>query len=141
SGAGLSGRGARVGHPFHLFERTGVELEYMIVDGGRLNVLPAADAVLRAAAGEGASDVERGPVTWSNELALHVIELKTTEPAADLAALAGPMHENVRAINRLMRPIGGRLCPGAMHPWMDPRREVRLWPHEHNAVYEAFDRI
>jgi hypothetical protein len=28
-----------------------------------------------------------------------------------------------------------------MHPFMDPRREMRLWPHEYNAVYAAFDRI
>jgi carboxylate-amine ligase len=28
-----------------------------------------------------------------------------------------------------------------MHPWMDPAREVRLWPHDHAAVYRAYDRI
>ena len=31
--------------------------------------------------------------------------------------------------------------PTAMHPWMDPHDELRLWPHEYNAVYEAFNRI
>lgn len=128
-------------YPYRLFERTGVELEYMIVDGGRLNVLPVTDSVIRAAVGEYRSDVERGPICWSNELALHVIELKTTDPAPSLAGLAGLFQENVRAINGLMTPIGGRLCPGAMHPWMDPHREMKLWPHEYSPVYEAFDRI
>jgi len=28
-----------------------------------------------------------------------------------------------------------------MHPWMDPERELRLWPHEQNVIYETFDRI
>lgn len=128
-------------YPYHLFERIGVELEYMIVDGGRLNVLPVTDSVIRAACGEYRSDVERGPVTWSNELALHVIELKTTDPVASLERLSDGFQENVRTINALMEPIGGRLCPGAMHPWMDPHREMRLWPHEYSPVYEAFDRI
>jgi gamma-glutamyl:cysteine ligase YbdK (ATP-grasp superfamily) len=27
-----------------------------------------------------------------------------------------------------------------MHPWMEPRRETRLWPHE-NDIYRAYDRI
>ena len=31
--------------------------------------------------------------------------------------------------------------PTAMHPWMDPIAEMKLWPHEYNAVYEAYDRI
>jgi gamma-glutamyl:cysteine ligase YbdK (ATP-grasp superfamily) len=31
--------------------------------------------------------------------------------------------------------------PGAAHPWMDPMRETRLWPHEDNEIYAAFDRI
>ena len=26
-------------------------------------------------------------------------------------------------------------------PWMDPERELRLWPHEHSDIYRAFDRI
>jgi hypothetical protein len=37
--------------------------------------------------------------------------------------------------------MGGRLMPTAMHPWMDPERETRLWPHEHSLIYAAFDRI
>lgn len=31
--------------------------------------------------------------------------------------------------------------PTAMHPWMDPHAELRLWPHEYSPVYEAFNRI
>ena len=33
------------------------------------------------------------------------------------------------------------LMPTAMHPWMDPHRELKLWPHESSPIYGAFDRI
>ena len=66
--------------PYHLFEVYGVELEYMLVDAETLDVRPVADELLARLGGAITSDVERGPVTWSNELAAHVVELKTTEP-------------------------------------------------------------
>ncbi len=31
--------------------------------------------------------------------------------------------------------------PSAMHPWMDPCRETRLWPHGDSDIYQAYDRI
>jgi gamma-glutamyl:cysteine ligase YbdK (ATP-grasp superfamily) len=31
--------------------------------------------------------------------------------------------------------------PSAMHPWMEPHAETRLWPHENNDIYRTFDRI
>ncbi len=124
-----------------LFEAYGVELEYMIVDRRTLAVLPVTDEVLRAVAGRYVSDVEQGAITWSNELVLHVIELKTTGPAPSLEGLAAKFQENVGRINALLKPLGARLMPGAMHPFMRPLEETRLWPHEYNAVYEAFNRI
>jgi len=33
------------------------------------------------------------------------------------------------------------LLPTAMHPWMEPLAETRLWPHGYRAVYEAYNRI
>jgi gamma-glutamyl:cysteine ligase YbdK (ATP-grasp superfamily) len=71
----------------------------------------------------------------------HVIELKTAEPTPDLAPLAGKFQEQVRAINSLLGPLGAALMPTAMHPWMDPSREMRLWPYGYKRVYETFDRI
>ncbi|MEK6799655.1 MAG: glutamate-cysteine ligase family protein [Planctomycetota bacterium] len=126
---------------FGLFQRFGVELEYMIVDAETLDVLPASDRILQAVAGLGASDAEVDDLTWSNELVLHVIELKTREPAARLDGLNKTFHDGVQRINAILAPIGGRLLPTGMHPWMDPLRETRLWPHAGNEVYEAFDRI
>ena len=69
-----------------LFEGYGIELEYMLVDVQTLAVAPIADRVLATAAGEPCSAIEVGPIAWSNELALHVIEVKTNGPVAELSA-------------------------------------------------------
>lgn len=127
--------------PFPLFARVGVELEYMIVAEDGLSVLPAADELIRQVTGGWNSDVERGSIAWSNELVLHVIELKTNGPANALAGLAGEFQGEVCEMNRRLRALGGRLMPTAMHPWMDPRCETRLWPHDNSPIYEAFNRI
>jgi len=126
---------------FHLFERFGVELEYMIVDRQSLDVLPITDKVMHAVAGGYESEVEMGALSWSNELALHVIELKTNGPATSLVGLAADFQRDVARINDILEPLGGVLMPTAMHPWMDPHRELRLWPHEYSPVYESFNRI
>lgn len=131
--------------PLHLFEAFGVELEYALVDRESLSALPVADRVLAAAAGESACDVTRGELGWSNELVLHVIELKTAAPAPSLAGLAARFDRGVREISQIAAalppPPGARLMPGAMHPWFDPETETRLWPHEGAEIYRAFDRV
>jgi gamma-glutamyl:cysteine ligase YbdK (ATP-grasp superfamily) len=124
-----------------LFSAFGVELEYMLVDAQSLDVRPICDQLLRAEAGEIVSDVERGPIGWSNELTLHVVELKTNGPAEDLAALPAQFGENIDRVNELLGDFGAKLLPTAMHPWMDPQREMRLWPHDYGPVYDTFHRI
>jgi carboxylate-amine ligase len=126
---------------YSLFEVFGVELEYMLVEQATLDVFPIADRVLAAAAGEIVCEVEQGEISWSNELALHVIELKTTEPAPELERLPDAFQQQIESIGEILAPLQGRLLPTAMHPWMDPDREMRLWPHEYNPVYEAYNRI
>jgi gamma-glutamyl:cysteine ligase YbdK (ATP-grasp superfamily) len=128
-----------------LFEALGVEVEYMLVDRESLDIRPVADRVLAAAAGELVAEVERGVLAWSNELVLHVLELKTNGPIADparhLAGLRSSWAENVQEADRLAAVEGCMLLPTAMHPWMNPARETVLWPHEYSPVYEAYDRI
>ena len=124
-----------------LFEAYGVEIEMMIVDAETLDVEPACDRLIESVAGEPASEIERGDIAWSNELTLHVLELKTNGPAPGLAGLGRRFHENVLAASQALERMGARLMPGAMHPWMDPATETRLWPHEYTDVYHAFDRI
>lgn len=127
--------------PLPLFAGYGIELEYMIVDRETLDVRPLADELLRAVAGDYVAEVEQGPTAWSNELVLHVIELKTNGPARQLEDLPAAFQADIHRIDELLAPLGARLMPGAMHPWMDPSREARLWPHEYNPIYQAFDRI
>lgn len=129
-------------HPrLALFDAWGVELEYMLVSQQSLNVLPICDQLLATEAGLLTADVHRGAIDWSNELVLHVVELKTARPAPRLQGLAAAFMAEVRHINRLLQPLHARLMPSAMHPWMDPFREMQLWPHDSSVVYEAFNRI
>jgi gamma-glutamyl:cysteine ligase YbdK (ATP-grasp superfamily) len=130
-------RGERPG----LFEAYGVEIEYMIADRETLDLRPVCDRLIEAVAGSPESEIERGPIAWSNELTLHVLELKTNGPAPRLAGLAEAFHVGVRDANRALEGLGARLLPGGMHPWMDPATETRLWPHEYTDVYRTFDRI
>jgi hypothetical protein len=130
---------------YHLLERVGVEIEYMIANASTLEVSPIADLLLRAAAGNDiqVSDVTRGPVTWSNELVAHVIEMKTTDPIVppQLDEMQLLFSENVCSANALLAAHGARLLPTAMHPWMKPETETKLWPHEYAEVYATFDRL
>ena len=64
----------------HLFQGYGIELEYMLVDRDTLKIKPITDELLKHELGEYGSDFENGIVTWSNELVLHVVELKSTKP-------------------------------------------------------------
>ncbi len=145
-----------------LFAGYGVEIEYALVDARTLSALPVADRLLAALArtrtrtrtqarsGDGARDgaaepwpcdVDLGTVAASNELVLHVIELKTPGPAPALAGLADAFQAGVAEIEQALDGLGGRLLPTAMHPWFDPAAETRLWSHEAKEIYRAYDRI
>ena len=124
-----------------LFAGYGVELEYMLVSDPGLDVLPAVDRLLEAEAGEPCADLERGATAWSNELVLHVLEMKTNGPAPALAGLAALFQADVARAGKLAADLGGRLLPGGAHPWMDPATETRLWPHEDGPIYRTYDRI
>lgn len=128
-------------YKYSLFKVFGVELEYMVVNQDTLDVYPAVDALFKEIAGEITSEIEQGAVSLNNELALHVVELKTTHPVAGLSMLAGQFHEKIRELNRRLAPMGGRLMPTAMHPWMDPLKETKLWPHGSSEIYNAFNAI
>ncbi len=125
----------------HCFEAFGIELEYMLVDRDSLDVRPVADRVLEAVHGSPTSDFETGVCTWSNELALHVIELKGTLPTAELAAFAEHLHTAVRELEPALAANNVQLLPTGMHPWMRPETETVLWPHENAEIYQAYHRL
>ena len=118
------------------FEAFGIEIEYMIVDAGSLSVMAAADRML----GEG-GEIERRELSWTNELVAHVIELKNSRPTRFLTDLPEALQDAVREMNGMLRGHGARLMPTAMHPWMDPPRETRLWPYGSREIYQAYDSV
>lgn len=126
---------------YSLFSCFGVELEYMIVDASTLQVAPISDRALASFSGEIVEEVEVGDYAWSNELALHVIELKAAHPTITLAGWEKGVQKQIQDMNRRLEPFGARLMPTAAHPWMNPHQETRLWPHQYNPVYEAYNRI
>lgn len=128
--------------PLQAFGGYGIEAEYMLVDRGTLDVRPIADELLRAAAGRVVAEVERDSMGWSRELAMHMLEIKNLRPQPELEALLPAFQAEVQAIDALLEPEHARLMPGGMHPWMDPRRQTRLWSHDASAaIYRSYDRI
>ena len=125
----------------HLFHAYGVELEYMIVDRDTLAVKPITDELLKHELGRYDSDFVNGMVTWSNELVLHVVEIKSTRPERDFDMLEIAFAENVRRINSILAEKNAMLLPTGAHPFMDPMKESKLWPHENNEVYEIYNKI
>ncbi len=124
-----------------LFEATGIELEYMIVRADSLAVAPKADLLLEEVAGGLTDEHESGDICWNNELALHVLEFKLNGPQPSLDGLADSFAREIATASTIADRHGLRLMPGGMHPWMDPDRELKLWPHDSREVYDTFDRI
>ncbi|PBC67706.1 glutamate-cysteine ligase family protein [Fibrobacter sp. UWS1] len=128
--------------PWHIFERFGLELEYMIVSRETQKVMPRADAVLgKDEKGENLSDVEHGEVGLSNELVSHVLEMKCAEPASCFSGWSECFHHEILEANKKLESIGAELLPTAAHPFMDPLTETQIWPYECNDIYEAYNRI
>lgn len=128
--------------PWHIFERFGLELEYMIVSRETQKVMPRADAVLgKDEKGENLSDVEHGEVGLSNELVSHVLEMKCAEPASCFSGWSERFHHEILEANKKLETIGAELLPTAAHPFMDPLTETQIWPYECNDIYEAYNRI
>jgi carboxylate-amine ligase len=125
----------------HIFQAYGIELEYMIVDRDSLRVRPITDELLHHVLGSYESDYTNGRVTWSNELVLHVVELKSTKPDNEFVSLEAAFAENIKQVNKILEQWNAMLLPSAAHPFMDPSRETQLWPHENNEVYAIYNRI
>lgn len=127
--------------PFGLFEVTGIELEYMVVDRETLRASPTVDQLFKDVTGAVSSDVERGDVDWSNELVAHVVELKTARPTPSIRAYREKFASEVKAIDAILARRGLMLLPTAAHPLFDPFTETVLWQHEYNEIYALYNKI
>ncbi|MEZ6139371.1 MAG: glutamate-cysteine ligase family protein [Zavarzinella sp.] len=126
---------------YHLFDVVGIELEYMVVNATSGAVVPAVFDLLADVNGQPSSDWEHEPISWSNELAAHVVEFKTTQPQPAISPLVGAFHAEVQRANQFLQDRGCCLLPTAMHPWMDPTVDSGLWPGEGSEIYQTFDRL
>lgn len=129
-----------------LFQGYGVEIEYMVVDRASREIRSIADVLLddlnsRPSPAVRSEACPRGRVEWSNELVAHVAEAKCAEPEPDLVGFLPPLNAAVDHANALLAPRGACLMPSAAHPWMDPARDPRLWPHKYHDIYQEYDRI
>lgn len=126
---------------YKLWERFGVEMEFMIVDKDTLQVLPRADVPLgKDSDGNQRSDVEYDDIGLSNELVSHVLEFKCANPRSTFNGLGSRFHHEIRRANKKLEKINAMLLPSAAHPFMDPS-EKELWPYECKEIYDTYDRI
>ncbi|MFT7031299.1 MAG: carboxylate-amine ligase [Marinoscillum sp.] len=113
----------------------------MITDKHSLDVKPIAEVLLKDEEGVIQGEIEHGLTAWSNELISHVIEIKSNGPKSDLLALRDKFVADIREINAELAKHGAMLMSGAAHPWMNPEKESKIWEHESQEIYQAFDRI
>ena len=67
--------------------------------------------------------------------------MKTNEARKNLNGLSDDFDINVKEINNLLTKYNAMLLPGGAHPFMDPFKSTKLWPHENNPVYDSYNRI
>jgi len=126
---------------YKIWERFGVEMEFMIVDRDTLQVLPRADIPLgKDKDGNQLSDVEYDDIGLSNELVSHVLEFKCAHPKSTFDGLGKRFFHEIRRANKKLEKIGAMLLPSAAHPFMDPA-EMQLWPYDCLDIYQTYDRI
>ena len=126
---------------FKIWERFGVEMEFMIVDRDTLNVLPRADVPLgKDKDGNQLSDIEYDDIGLSNELVSHVLEFKCAHPKSTFDGLGKRFFHEIRRANKKLEKINAMLLPSACHPFMDPA-EMQLWPYDCLDIYQTYDRI
>ena len=126
---------------FSLLAVCGIELEYAIISREDGRTLPLSDKILVNSRGKVTNSRKFGPCRVSNELALHVLELKTPEPVASLSDWGDKFLETLQILDSKLKPLGAMLMPTAMHPCMQPEREARLWPHGDQEIYRAYHQI
>jgi gamma-glutamyl:cysteine ligase YbdK (ATP-grasp superfamily) len=127
---------------FPIFSVMGIEIEYMLVDKDSLNVQPKSDLILSAlAGGQITNEVVMDEIGLSNELVMHVLELKNNGPKTLDAPITQHFQNTILKLQPILDQHNLLLLPTGAHPWMDPHSETVRWPHGSNAIYKQFDSI
>ncbi|MEZ6187207.1 MAG: glutamate-cysteine ligase family protein [Planctomycetota bacterium] len=127
--------------PYAAYAVCGLELEYTVVDRD-LHPASLVEPALALLAGRPTSDVELGIVGVTNEIADHVLEVRTERPLTSLRESEAVLVEGIRRIGALLadRFRGARLLPTAMHPWLDPTK-TKLWQRSNRRIYGTYERL
>ncbi len=126
---------------YPIFSVLGIEIEYMLVDKDTLAVQSKSDLILSHLAGKQVNEVVLGEIAISNELVMHVIELKNNGPKPPHHPIANQFQQTIMQLKPLLEQYNLQLLPTGAHPWMDPLVETKRWPHGNRAIYEQFNRI
>lgn len=126
-------------YQYKSFSAFGIEIEYMIVDATTLLPRPIAHELLRDASNKVVNSLQMGDTVVSNELAAHVIELKTASPSSDFEAIARSFQSTIGALSAKLAGFGAMLAPGGMHPFMLPKEHSGIWEYDDREIYEWYD--
>ncbi len=80
---------------YPLFSVLGLEIEYMLVDKNTLAVQPMSDILLKHIAGKQVNEAVLGDIAISNELVMHVIELKNNGPKSPHLPIADHFQQTI----------------------------------------------
>lgn len=126
---------------YSIFSVLGLEIEYMLVDRDTLAVKPVSDVILNDLAGEQVSEFVLGDIAASNELVMHVLELKNNGPKPTTAPVAEQFQQAILQLQPILEKHHLQLLPTGAHPWMDPLTETKRWPHGNRDIYQQYDSI
>ncbi|GGI83912.1 carboxylate-amine ligase [Legionella impletisoli] len=126
---------------YPIFSVLGIEIEYMLVDRDTLAVQPKSDAILHMLAGELVNEVPLGEIAASNELVMHVLELKNYGPKAPKTPIAEQFQQTILELQPRLQELNLQFLPTGAHPWMDPLLETHRWPHGDKSIYQQYDEI
>jgi len=126
---------------FPIFSVLGLEIEYMLVDKDTLDIRPLSDLILKNLAGSQVNEIALGNIALSNELVMHVLELKNNGPKPPDSPIAHDFQKTIAALQPILSQYNLMLLPTGAHPWMNPHTETVRWPHGSKAIYQQFDSI
>ncbi len=126
---------------YPIFSVLGLEIEYMLVDKDTLAIQPKSDLILKTLAGKQVNEVVLGDIAASNELVMHVLELKNNGPKPPHHPVANQFQQAILQLQPLLDQHHLQLLPTGAHPWMNPSLETTRWPHGDNSIYQQYNSI
>lgn len=128
---------------YAMFSVLGIEIEYMLVDPDDLDVQAKSDMLIKSVAGKQTHEavLGDGDIALSNELVMHVLELKTNGPQPPEVPIALQFQQAIHLLQPFLKQLNLQLLPTGAHPWMNPLTETQYWPHHNQDIYHQYDRI